>query len=286
MRQAIKLYYQINRRQIWSQWLIVLSFIILGMANDYIQAPHHLNFTSSGVTGSLLGILFFISAACILRDKWTHINTWLFTQNISRGQLFLAKVIWMMCLPIVVVVVIGLGVALITHPHSLMNEVVDIISTVLTNIVSLVVFLLIISIIGITWQRIVGYVFVMITFSSALAVERRNKLAWVKLLTDLNTTYTNLLMLCLIVVLLGFTYYFYKQMGTDTDEEAVRIPMLKWPIVIFVFVMTIVGLWTGYSYDIEDNWSMFVLAAVLSGTTYYFVFKPTIQLPKIFRRKM
>ncbi|WP_237488036.1 hypothetical protein [Leuconostoc gasicomitatum] len=122
VRQALKLYTTIRKNQF---------MLIPGMPNqDIVDA----------LGPELIVIWLIIAIIVFLNDQSRRLDTWLYTQNISRGQLFVTRVILLVVLPIMVANVVDIGLTAALQPHTLLDALnVDI--TVSANIFLCLVYL-------------------------------------------------------------------------------------------------------------------------------------------------
>ena len=81
-------------------------------------------------------------------------------------------------------------------------------------------------------------------------------------------------------MLFAVGYYLSIKISGDSIDEAVRLRILRWPVVIFVFV-------TSYAVVLANNsetlsavklFDLLLTPAILTGVTFTFVFKPTLKV--------
>jgi hypothetical protein len=138
------------------------------------------------------------------------------------------------------------------------------------------VVVLVSTIVGPIWQKIVGSFFALVVCSSlSVGVNTISIDFGMKELVQ-NAEFTTLVTFIVALLLLGASYYIVGIIGIESEHDAVRVPALRWPVVIFVFISTLFlplnesPLTAGSS----------VLPAVLSVITFIFVFKPKLSWQK------
>ncbi|ABJ61205.1 hypothetical protein LMES_0033 [Leuconostoc mesenteroides KFRI-MG] len=223
-----------------------------------------------------MGIMLIAAGAATYADQTRHLNTWLSTQSASRRQFFISKVVWMIIAPIILGAAIDLFMSITIRSDNLhkvasnnLNDGVE-----LFYVASVVV--LVSTIVGPIWQKIVGSFFALVVCSSlSVGVNTISIDFGMKELVQ-NAEFTTLVTFIVALLLLGASYYIVGIIGIESEHDAVRVPALRWPVVIFVFISTLF-------LPLNESpltASSFVLPVVLSVITFIFVFKPKLSWQK------
>ena len=277
MKQALRLYGRIKSNQIiLIATLGVLVTCFIGGVNKYYGRAITNIGSDSELGGVLMGIMLIAAGAATYADQTRHLNTWLSTQSASRRQFFISKVVWMIIAPIILGAAIDLFMSITIRSDNLhkvasnnLNDGVE-----LFYVASVVV--LVSTIVGPIWQKIVGSFFALVVCSSlSVGVNTISIDFGMKELVQ-NAEFTTLVTFIVALLLLGASYYIVGIIGIESEHDAVRVPALRWPVVIFVFISTLF-------LPLNESpltASSFVLPVVLSVITFIFVFKPKLSWQK------
>ncbi|WP_294977302.1 permease [uncultured Leuconostoc sp.] len=156
MRQALKLYTTIRKNQFMMAAVVGMILIILSVGS-IILIPSMTSQDIDDTLGTgLMSIWLIMAIIVFLNDQSRRLDTWLYTQNISRGQLFLTRVILLVGLPIMAANVVDLGLTAVRHPHILMAALNNDL-TVSANVLFMSsLFVIIATIIGPHWLKLAG----------------------------------------------------------------------------------------------------------------------------------
>ncbi|MGB2541031.1 hypothetical protein [Leuconostoc suionicum] len=278
MKQALRLYGRIKSNQIILIAILgVLVTCFIGGVNTYYGRAIINIGSDSELGGVLMGIMLLAAGAATCADQTRHLNTWLSTQSASRRQFFISKVVWMIIAPIVLGAAIDLFMSITIRSDNLhkvasnnLNDAVE-----LFYVASVVV--LVSTIIGPIWQKIVISLFVLIVWSSiSVGVNTISFKLGMKELSQ-STEFIMLVTFVAAMLLLGASCYIVGIIGTESEHDTVRVPALRWPVIIFVFASTL-------ALPLLNEGSLtagsFVLPAILSVITFIFVFKPKLSWQK------
>lgn len=277
MKQALRLYGRIKSNQIILIAILgVLGTCFIGGVNTYYGRAVTNIGSDSELGGVLMGIMLIAAGAATYADQTRHLNTWLSTQSASRRQFFISKVVWMIIAPIILGAAIDLFMSITIRSDNLhkvasnnLNDGVE-----LFYVASVVV--LVSTIVGPIWQKIVGSFFALVVCSSlSVGVNTISIDFGMKELVQ-NAEFTTLVTFIVALLLLGASYYIVGIIGIESEHDAVRVPALRWPVVIFVFISTLF-------LPLNESpltASSFVLPVVLSVITFIFVFKPKLSWQK------
>lgn len=272
MKQAIKLYGKIKSNQIILIALLgILVACFVGGINTYYGRSITNIGSDEGLGGFLLAIMLLASGASVYTDQTRHLNTWLSTQNVSRRQIFLSKLLWMVIGPILFSNIIDFGMSLASQTHNLSKVLDSNLDDSLEGLFLVSLVVLVSIILGPIWPKVIGSIFVLIVSSSIFELGANY------IVFDATNVIDNKLITCFgILILLSISYYIVGTIGVESEHEIVRIPVLKWPIVVFVFLSTFV-------FNINENafnLNSFILPVVLGLITFIFVFKPKLSWQK------
>ncbi|MFH0349860.1 hypothetical protein ACG92U_08650 [Leuconostoc citreum] len=129
------------------------------------------------------------------------------------------------------------------------------------------------TIIGPNWMKIAGAMFVGLVAIQPLTLIY-------KLLEDSKQPIQFMILILACLLLFAVGYYLSTKISGDSIDEAVRLRILRWPVVIFVFV-------TSYAVVLANNsetlsavklFDLLLTPAILTGVTFTFVFKPTLKV--------
>lgn len=279
MRQALKLYTTIRKNQFMMATVIGMILIILSVGS-IILIPSMTGQDIDDTLGTALMCIWLIMAIIVfLNDQSRRLDTWLYTQNISRGQLFLTRIILLVGLPIMAANVVDLGLTAVRHPHILMatfnNDI-----TVSANVLFMSsLFVIIATIIGPHWLKLAGSIFTL-----GLMVLAGPMIASLFKRISGGTSHFEVIIQPIITVLAALLifaigYYLAQNISDDTVDEAVRVHYLKWPIVIFVFVATLIKTMSNPGRNSVDGFLLgLILPIILTVVIFIFVFKPTFKV--------
>lgn len=269
MKQALRLYAGIKKDQMLLAFILGLGLMSLQVGSSLWQ--HQLStIAESGIllTGGWLAVAFL----SLLLDQSRRLDVWLYTQRVSRGQLFITRVLLLVVLPIVIGFFINSVMLLIIQP-------VDVKGLMITNLNFAVgygfiasIAAIIYTVIGPNWMKVVGLLFTVAVMgqplSSLTAIWQDN------LLLDLTIT------LLASLALFGMGYLLSKKISGETAEEAVRLRYLRWPVVIFVFAATALTSLMSHvgAIDVKVVVSTMIIPVILAGITFAFVFKPRFKM--------
>lgn len=277
MKQALRLYGRIKSNQIILIAILgVLVTCFIGGVNTYYGRAITNIGSDSELGGVLMGIMLIAAGAATYADQTRHLNTWLSTQSASRRQFFISKVVWMIIAPIILGAAIDLFMSITIRSDNLhkvasnnLNDGVE-----LFYVASVVV--LVSTIVGPIWQKIVGSFFALVVCSSlSVGVNTISIDFRMKELVQ-NAEFTTLVTFIVALLLLGASYHIVGIIGIESEHDTVRVPALRWPVVIFVFISTLF-------LPLNESpltASSFVLPVVLSVITFIFVFKPKLSWQK------
>lgn len=269
MKQAMKLYALIKKDQ------LILAFI-LGVVLMGLEVGTSLwqNKVSDIVNSGLLliGGWLLVGFVSLLMDQSRRLDIWLYTQKISRGQLFIIRVLLMVVVPIVTGLAVNTLILLAIQPADLRNLMLTSANLALGYFFIASLTAVIYTIIGPNWMKVAG-----LFFTLAVLVQPLETIAslWHNdLLPDMFVT------LLTSMVLLSIGYSLSKKISAETTDEAVRVRYLRWPVVIFVFVATDLTSLANHvgQVDIKVVVSTMIVPIILSGLTFFFVFRPKIKL--------
>ncbi|MBZ6003811.1 permease [Leuconostoc gelidum subsp. aenigmaticum] len=280
MRQALKLYTTIRKNQFIMAAVIGMILIILSVGS-FMLIPGMPNQDIADALGPELVVIWLIIAIIVfLNDQSRRLDTWLYTQNISRGQLFLTRVILLVVLPIMVANVVDIGLTAALQPHTLLDALnVDI--TVSANIFFMSsLFVIIATIIGPNWLKAAGTIF---TLGLLALAGPTIKLFFKSISSSMTSHFEGVMqpIITMVVALFIFAvgHYLAQNISDDTVDEAVRVHYLKWPIVIFVFIATLMKTMSSPGRSSVNGFLLgLVLPIILAIVTFIFVFKPTFKV--------
>ena len=271
MLRAIKIYGKMKAPQ-----LILIAF--LGVAASAIIIGT--NFIDSGtaaggddaseLSSQLMIILQFAALLSFYNDKTRHLDAWLVTQSMSRRQLLLSKMFWLIIAPIAFAVFIDLFLTITIQPSEWAHAVR---SNIINGAFSLLFASLVLGVslvIGPIWQKVAGSMYLIIVFETITHTSADQMLSKQYFINDLMTSVLAIIGISLVA--LAISYYLVEHVGVDTEDEPVRLSYLKWPVVIFVFVSMLI-LQLNAAGGLLDK---LLLPVILSITTFIFVFKPKL----------
>lgn len=271
MLRAIKIYGKMKAPQ-----LILIAF--LGVAASAIIIGT--NFIDSGtaaggddaseLSSQLMIILQFAALLSFYNDKTRHLDAWLVTQSMSRRQLLLSKMFWLIIAPIAFAVFLDLFSIITIQPSEWAHAVR---SNIINGAFSLLFASLVLGVslvIGPIWQKVAGSMYLIIVFETITHTSADQMLSKQYFINDLMTSVLAIIGISLVA--LAISYYLVEHVGVDTEDEPVRLSYLKWPVVIFVFVSILI-LQLNAAGGLLDK---LLLPVILSITTFVFVFKPKL----------
>lgn len=271
MLRAIKIYGKMKAPQ-----LILIAF--LGVAASAIIIGT--NFIDSGtaaggddaseLSSQLMIILQFAALLSFYNDKTRHLDAWLVTQSMSRRQLLLSKMFWLIIAPIAFAVFLDLFSIITIQPSEWAHAVR---SNIINGAFSLLFASLVLGVslvIGPVWQKVAGSMYLIIVFETITHTSADQMLSKQYFINDLMTSVLAIIGISLVA--LAISYYLVEHVGVDTEDEPVRLSYLKWPVVIFVFVSMLI-LQLNAAGGLLDK---LLLPVILSITTFVFVFKPKL----------
>lgn len=271
MLRAIKIYGKMKAPQ-----LILIAF--LGVAASAIIIGT--NFIDSGtaaggddaseLSSQLMIILQFAALLSFYNDKTRHLDAWLVTQSMSRRQLLLSKMFWLIIAPIAFAVFLDLFSIITIQPSEWAHAVR---SNIINGAFSLLFASLVLGVslvIGPIWQKVAGSMYLIIVFETITHTSADQMLSKQYFINDLMTSVPAIIGISLVA--LAISYYLVEHVGVDTEDEPVRLSYLKWPVVIFVFVSMLI-LQLNAAGGLLDK---LLLPVILSITTFVFVFKPKL----------
>lgn len=271
MLRAIKIYGKMKAPQ-----LILIAF--LGVAASAIIIGT--NFIDSGtaaggddaseLSSQLMIILQFAALLSFYNDKTRHLDAWLVTQSMSRRQLLLSKMFWLIITPIAFAVFLDLFSIITIQPSEWAHAVR---SNIINGAFSLLFASLVLGVslvIGPIWQKVAGSMYLIIVFETITHTSADQMLSKQYFINDLMTSVLAIIGISLVA--LAISYYLVEHVGVDTEDEPVRLSYLKWPVVIFVFVSMLI-LQLNAAGGLLDK---LLLPVILSITTFVFVFKPKL----------
>lgn len=271
MLRAIKIYGKMKAPQ-----LILIAF--LGIAASAIIIGT--NFIDSGtaaggddaseLSSQLMIILQLAALLSFYNDKTRHLDAWLVTQSMSRRQLLLSKMFWLIIAPIAFAVFIDLFLTITIQPSDWAHAVR---SNIINGTFSLLFASLVLGVslvIGPIWQKVAGSMYLIIVFETITHTFADQMLSKQYFINDLMTSVLAIIGISLVA--LAISYYLVEHVGVDTEDEPVRLSYLKWPVVIFFFVSMLI-LQLNAAGGLLDK---LLLPVILSITTFVFVFKPKL----------
>jgi len=271
MLRAIKIYGKMKAPQ-----LILIAF--LGVAASAIIIGT--NFIDSGtaaggddaseLSSQLMIILQLVALLSFYNDKTRHLDAWLVTQSMSRRQLLLSKMFWLIIAPIAFAVFLDLFSIITIQPSEWAHAVR---SNIINGAFSLLFASLVLGVslvIGPIWQKVAGSMYLIIVFETITHTSADQMLSKQYFINDLMTSVLAIIGISLVA--LAISYYLVEHVGVDTEDEPVRLSYLKWPVVIFVFVSMLI-LQLNAAGGLLDK---LLLPVILSITTFVFVFKPKL----------
>ena len=274
MRQAMILYMKIKKNQLILALSLGVLLTVIQVGSSIWQYGLHGNFSAEkGFGPVLIGVWLFIAAISLLNDQSRRLDLWLFTQNISRGQLFIARIFWLVIVPIVAAIVVDGAIVGLFHPTDFGQALnLDIMTSAHFFFIASVM-AGIYTIIGPNWMKIAGAMFVGLVAIQPLTLIY-------KLLEDSKQPIQFMILILAGLLLFAVGYYLSTKISGDSIDEAVRLRILRWPVVIFVFV-------TSYAVVLANNsetlsavklFDLLLTPAILTGVTFTFVFKPTLKV--------
>ena len=271
MLRAIKIYGKMKAPQlILIAFLgIAVSAIIIG--TSFIDSgTASVGDDASELSSQLMIILQFAALLSFYNDKTRHLDAWLVTQNMSRRQILLSKIFWLIIAPIAFAAMIDLLLTITMQPsdwtHALRSNIIN--GTFSLLFASLV--LGVSLVIGPIWQKVAGSIYLIVVFEAITHTSADQMLSRQYFINDLMTSVLAIIGISLVA--LTISYYLVEHVGVDTEDEPVRLTYLKWPVVIFVFLSMLV-LQLNAGGGMLDK---LLFPAILSITTFIFVFKPKL----------
>lgn len=269
MKQALKIYLLIKKNQFILAFF--LGLLLMGLEVGASLWQNKLSDTiNSGIV--LTGAWLLASFVSLLMDQSRRLDVWLYTQSISRGQLFITRVLLMVILPIVTGMMVNLGMLLIIRPDNMISLLVTIINISMGYLFLASLVAGIYTIIGPNWMKVAGALFtaiVMIEPFDALEAEWNG--LWSISLT---------ILLVLSLLLFGVSYFLARKISAETTDDAVRLRYLRWPVVIFVFLameLTVLSNHDG-PLNVKVVVTTLLEPAIMAGIAFAFVFRPKIKL--------
>ena len=269
MKQALQLYAHIKKDQMLLAFILGLGLVGLQVGSSLWQ--HQLSaIAESGIllTGGWL-IVGFLS---LLLDQSRRLDVWLYTQRVSRGELFLSRVLLLVVLPIVVGFLVTIGMLFVIQPVNMTGLMTTSLNFALGYFFFASIAAIIYTVIGPNWMKVVGLLFTVAVMGQPLSTIETY---WQKnMLLDLT------IRLLASLVLFGIGYLLAKKISGETTEEAVRLRHLRWPIVIFVFAATELTTLMSHvgAIDVKVVISTMIIPVILAGITFAFVFKPRFKM--------
>lgn len=271
MLRAIKIYGKMKAPQ-----LILIAFLGVAASAIIIGTSFIDSGTAAGgddaseLSSQLMIILQLAALLSFYNDKTRHLDAWLVTQSMSRRQLLLSKMFWLIIAPIAFAVFIDLFLTITIQPSDWAHAVR---SNIINGAFSLLFASLVLGVslvIGPIWQKVAGSMYLIIVFETITHTSADQMLSKQYFINDLMTSVLAIIGISLVA--LAISYYLVEHVGVDTEDEPVRLSYLKWPVVIFVFVSMLI-LQLNAAGGLLDK---LLLPVILSITTFVFVFKPKL----------
>ncbi|MDI6553969.1 hypothetical protein [Leuconostoc falkenbergense] len=271
MLRAIKIYGKMKAPQ-----LILIAFLGVAASAIIIGTSFIDSGTAAGgddaseLSSQLMIILQLVALLSFYNDKTRHLDAWLVTQSMSRRQLLLSKMFWLIIAPIAFAVFIDLFLTITIQPSDWAHAVR---SNIINGAFSLLFASLVLGVslvIGPIWQKVAGSMYLIIVFETITHTSADQMLSKQYFINDLMTSVLAIIGISLVA--LAISYYLVEHVGVDTEDEPVRLSYLKWPVVIFVFVSMLI-LQLNAAGGLLDK---LLLPVILSITTFVFVFKPKL----------
>lgn len=271
MLRAIKIYGKMKAPQ-----LILIAFLGVAASAIIIGTSFIDSGTAAGgddaseLSSQLMIILQLAALLSFYNDKTRHLDAWLVTQSMSRRQLLLSKMFWLIIAPIAFAVFIDLFLTITIQPSDWVHAVR---SNIINGAFSLLFASLVLGVslvIGPIWQKVAGSMYLIIVFETITHTSADQMLSKQYFINDLMTSVLAIIGISLVA--LAISYYLVEHVGVDTEDEPVRLSYLKWPVVIFVFVSMLI-LQLNAAGGLLDK---LLLPVILSITTFVFVFKPKL----------
>lgn len=271
MLRAIKIYGKMKAPQLIliAFWGVAASAIIIG-TNFIDSGTAAGGDDASELSSQLMIILQFAALLSFYNDKTRHLDAWLVTQSMSRRQLLLSKMFWLIIAPIAFAVFLDLFSIITIQPSEWAHAVR---SNIINGAFSLLFASLVLGVslvIGPIWQKVAGSMYLIIVFETITHTSADQMLSKQYFINDLMTSVLAIIGISLVA--LAISYYLVEHVGVDTEDEPVRLSYLKWPVVIFVFVSMLI-LQLNAAGGLLDK---LLLPVILSITTFVFVFKPKL----------
>lgn len=269
MKQALQLYAHIKKDQMMLAFILGLGLLGLQVGSSLWQ--HQLSaIAESGIllTGGWL-VVGFLS---LLLDQSRRLDVWLYTQRVSRGQLFISRVLLLVVLPIVIGFLVNIGMLFVIQPVNMTGLMTTSLDFAFGYFFFASIAAIIYTVIGPNWMKVVGVVFTVAVMGqplSTIASYWQNNM-----LLDLT------IMFMAGLALFSIGYMLAKKISSETTEEAVRIRYLRWPIVIFVFAATELTTLMSHvgAIDAQVVIGTMIIPVILAGITFAFVFKPRFKM--------
>lgn len=271
MLRAIKIYGKMKAPQ-----LILIAFLGVAASAIIIGTSFIDSGTAAGgndaseLSRQLMIILQLAALLSFYNDKTRHLDAWLVTQSMSRRQLLLSKMFWLIIAPIAFAVFIDLFLTITIQPSDWTHAVR---SNIINGTFSLLFASLVLGVslvIGPIWQKVAGSMYLIIVFETITHTSADQMLSKQYFINDLMTSVLAIIGISLVA--LAISYYLVEHVGVDTEDEPVRLSYLKWPVVIFFFVSMLI-LQLNAAGGLLDK---LLLPVILSITTFVFVFKPKL----------
>ncbi|MGO3411452.1 MAG: hypothetical protein ACTIM3_05025 [Leuconostoc falkenbergense] len=271
MLRAIKIYGKMKAPQ-----LILIAFLGVAASAIIIGTSFIDSGTAAGgddaseLSSQLMIILQLAALLSFYNDKTRHLDAWLVTQSMSRRQLLLSKMFWLIIAPIAFAVFLDLFSIITIQPSEWAHAVR---SNIINGAFSLLFASLVLGVslvIGPIWQKVAGSMYLIIVFETITHTSADQMLSKQYFINDLMTSVLAIIGISLVA--LAISYYLVEHVGVDTEDEPVRLSYLKWPVVIFVFVSMLI-LQLNAAGGLLDK---LLLPVILSITTFVFVFKPKL----------
>lgn len=269
MKQALTLYTRIKRKQMFLAFILGILLMLLQLGSSFWQdkLPESI-YSGVALTAGWL-LLGFVS---LLNDQSRRLDTWLYTQRISRGQLFLTRVLLLVVVPIIIGLMVNVAVVLCVHPMDLWKPLENIIEVCVGFYFFAAISALIYTVIGPSWMKVAGTIFTLFMAIKPMTYieSKLNNIWWL----DFTSTFM------LATILFAFSYSLSKKISADTVDEAVRLKAFRWPVVLFVFL-------SSYLMILSNNFSTLnikvvigslIIPLIASGITFTFIFKPTFKI--------
>lgn len=280
----MKLYFTIKKNQFLLALILGGLLFVVSLTANFLWQNITLQHVNEQFGAIMSTIWIIIAAATVLNDQLKHLETWLYTQNISRKQLFITRVMLLIVLPIMMSSLTDIVLTLITHPKTVGDIITnDVVSGIqlffMASIISLVY-----TLIGPVWMKIMTAIFMLIVVvSPVLTIEKITHIFHITVFehnVTLQVAFANVLLLLLAVVIFSVGGYLATKISADTVYDAVRLRYFRWPFVIFVFVSMFITLIAGNRspLTVAVVLNNMIITVIITIVTFVFVFKPKLKL--------